>query len=102
MGRLNSGRLIGVADCLQWGDRLFQKRLTDLAKVDGWTDAALLIAEAAVPGPLHLIIKTGQKANEAPSAQIGDDVPVHAASLAEAILGAALQHRLKLLDEETL
>jgi tRNA A37 threonylcarbamoyladenosine synthetase subunit TsaC/SUA5/YrdC len=94
-------KLIRVADAFQLGDRLFQKRLSDYAKVDGWTDAALLVAEAAVPGPLRLILKTRLQTNETPSAQLGvDDQPVRAPTLALAILGAVLQHKLKELDAE--
>jgi hypothetical protein len=94
-------KLITVADALQLGDRLIHKRLSDYAKVDGWTDAALLIAEAAVQEPLRLILKTGLHMNEMPSAQLGvDDEPVNAATLALAILGAVLQHKLKELDAE--
>ena len=93
-------KLITVADALQLGNRLIHKRLSDYAKVDGWTDAALLIAEATVPEPLRLILKTGLHMNEMPSAQLGDDEPVSAAMLALAILGAVLQHKLKELDAE--
>jgi hypothetical protein len=98
--RLDASRVIHAADALQLGERLFQKRLADLAKVDGWTDAALMIAEAAVPGPLYLTVKTGHKTNERCSAQIQGDEPVHVATLAQAILGAVLQHRLKLHDQD--
>jgi hypothetical protein len=104
--RVNVGRkmdlykLIRVADALQLGDRLFQERLSDYAKVDGWTDAALLVAEAAVAGPMRLILKTGLRLNETPSAQLGaDSDPVHAATLGLAILGAVLQYKLKELEE---
>ena len=102
--RVNGGpgmdlyKLIRVADALQLGDRLFQKRLSDYANVDGWTDAALL---NAVPEPVRLILKTGVQTNETTSAQLGvDNEPVRAPTLALAILGAVLQHKLKELDAE--
>ncbi len=40
--------LVWTADALSLGDRLFQKRLTALTQVDGFVDAALLVAEASV------------------------------------------------------
>jgi hypothetical protein len=92
-------KLIRVADAFRLGDSVFQKKLSDYARVDGWTDAALLIANAALQEPLPLILKTGLGTDEAPSAQLGlDDQPVHASTLALAILGAVLQHKIKEFD----
>ena len=88
--QLTAHRLILAADEAGLGDRLFQKRLVDLAKVEAWTDAALLIAEAANNGPLKIVLK---HLDARPSAQIGDDQPCYAPSLAMAILEAVEQHR---------
>ena len=48
LNRVDAFHLIRTADKLQLGDRLFQNTLKELARVDGWIDAALLIAEAAL------------------------------------------------------
>lgn len=62
--RIDHFDLIRIADQLSLGDRLFQKRLGDLSKVDGWIDAALLVAEAALPGPFMITIRMGRNLKE--------------------------------------
>jgi hypothetical protein len=92
-------KLIRVADAFRLGDSVFHKKLSDNAKVDGWTDAALLIANTALQEPLPLILKTGLSNGRGASAQLGvADEPVHASTLALAILGAVLQHKIKEID----
>ena len=96
--RMGVDLLIRAADALNLGDRLFQNRLKELAKVDGWTDAALMIAEAANDEPLAMELRSGLDGKR-PSAQIGDDPPFFAPDLARAIVGAAAQHR-KIVHEQ--
>jgi hypothetical protein len=94
--RMGVDLLIRAADALNLGDRLFQNRLKELAKAEGWTDAALMIAEAANDEPLAMELRSGLDGKR-PSAQIGDDPP-----FPRAIVGAAAQHRKIVREQDTL